>query len=146
MEAKEDPDFVVMARTDAFASEGLEGAIERGTAYRDAGADWLFPEALMELDQYRHFKEAVGIPVLANMTEFGKTPIYQLDELRKAHVDIVLYPLSVNRTMNQAALKVLETIRREGSQENCLEMMQNRTDLYQFLNYHQYEQKLKKGE
>jgi len=141
--AKKDPDFVVMARTDALANEGIDGAIERSIAYREAGADMLFPEAFTNLEHYKQLKEAVNIPILANITEFGKTDLYPVDVLRDAGVDIVLYPLSANRAMNLAALKTFQTIRKEGTQKSCLDMMQTREELYQFLRYEQFEKELK---
>lgn len=141
VDARLDPDFVVMARTDAFAVEGLEATVERACRYREAGADMLFPEALTELAQYRTLAEAVGIPVLANMTEFGVTPLYTLRELAAAKVSIVLYPLSAFRAMNAAALRVYLTIRREGTQKDVLDVMQTRDELYDFLGYLDYERK-----
>lgn len=141
--AKSDPDFIIMARTDVFANEGIEGAIQRSMAYRDAGADMLFPEAFTDLGYYKQLKEAVNIPILANITEFGKTDLYPVDVLRDAGVDIVLYPLSANRAMNQAALNTFRTIRKEGTQKSCLDMMQTREELYQFLRYEQFEKELK---
>jgi methylisocitrate lyase len=142
VDARNDPRFVVMARTDAFATEGVEGAIERGCLYRDAGADMIFPEALTGLDQYRKVADAVGIPVLANMTEFGRTPIFTAEELAGAGVGLVLYPLSVFRAMSAAALRVLRAIRKEGSQKRVLDEMQSREELYDYLGYLDYERKL----
>ena len=142
VDARSDPDFVIMARTDALAVEGLEAAIERARACVEAGADMIFPEAMTELSMYRKFADAVGVPVLANITEFGKTPLFTVEELRSANVSLVLYPLSAFRAMNQAALKVYETLRREGTQKNVLDAMQTRDELYDFLDYHTYEQKL----
>jgi len=141
-DARTDPAFVIMARTDALAVEGLDAAIERARACVEAGADMIFPEAMTELAMYRKFADAVGVPVLANITEFGQTPLFTLDELRSAHVSLVLYPLSAFRAMNQAALLVYETLRREGTQKNVLATMQTRDQLYDYLDYHQYEQKL----
>jgi len=141
-DAKTDADFVVMARTDALAVEGLERAIERAIACVDAGADAVFPEAVTELSMYRKFAEAVKVPVLANITEFGATPLFTLDELRSAKVAIALYPLSAFRAMNAAALKVYNAIRKEGTQKNVLDLMQTRADLYDALDYHAYERKL----
>lgn len=135
VDAKTDPDFVIMARTDAVAVEGLDKAIERAIAYVEAGADMIFPEALTELSQYLLFRQNLNIPILANLTEFGKTPLFTLDELRASGIDMALYPLSVNRAMNLAALKVLEEIRCKGTQLHLLEMMQTREELYGFLNY-----------
>jgi methylisocitrate lyase len=142
VDARTDPDFVIMARTDALALEGLESAIERACRYKEAGADMIFPEALTELNQYRRFADAVGVPILANMTEFGATPLYTTDELKGAGVGLVLYPLSAFRAMSAAALKVYQTIRREGTQKGVVGMMQTRMELYDFLNYHYYERKL----
>src|SRR5437870_6034419 len=142
VDAKTDPDFVVMARTDALAVEGLERAIERALACVEAGADAVFPEAIPELSMYRKFVEAVKVPVLANITEFGATPLFTLQELRSAQVAIALYPLSAFRAMNAAALKVYNVIRREGTQKSVLDLMQTRDDLYETLDYHAYERKL----
>ncbi|WP_298439164.1 methylisocitrate lyase [Geobacter sp.] len=142
VDARTDPAFVIMARTDALATEGVEGAIERACRYREAGADMLFPEALTELDQYRRFAGAAGIPVLANMTEFGVTPLYTREELASAGVSLILYPLSAFRAMNAAALRVLRAIREEGSQRGVVETMQTREELYTFLGYHDYERRL----
>ncbi len=142
VDAKTDPDFVVMARTDALAVEGLERAIERALACVEAGADAVFPEAIPELSMYRKFIEAVKVPVLANITEFGATPLFTLQELRSAQVAIALYPLSAFRAMNAAALKVYNVIRREGTQKSVLDLMQTRDDLYETLDYHAYERKL----
>jgi len=142
VDAKTDPDFVVMARTDALAVEGLERAIERALACVEAGADAVFPEAIPELSMYRKFAEAVKVPVLANITEFGATPLFTLQELRSAGVAIALYPLSAFRAMNAAALKVYNAIRKEGTQKSVLELMQTRADLYETLDYHAYERKL----
>lgn len=130
-----DPGFVIMARTDAITGEGLGSAIERAIKYRDAGADMIFAEALTELEQYTRFAEAVQIPVLANVTEFGKTPLFSIDQLRRAGVSVALYPLSAFRAMNSAALKVFRTIRMSGTQERLLTDMQSRSDLYKFLDY-----------
>ena len=141
-DAKTDPDFVVMARTDALAVEGLERAIERARACVEAGADAIFPEAVTELSMYRKFADAVGVPVLANLTEFGATPLFTLDELRSAKVAIALYPLSAFRAMNAAALKVYNAIRKEGTQKSVVDAMQTRADLYDTLDYHAYERKL----
>ncbi len=141
-DAKTDPDFVLMARTDAAAIEGIDGAIERACRYTEAGADMIFAEALTELNQYRKFANAVGVPILANITEFGKTPLYTIEELKAAGVGLVLYPLSAFRAMSAAALNVYETLRREGTQKDVLHTMQTRAELYEFLNYHEYERKL----
>ncbi|MBC7961646.1 MAG: methylisocitrate lyase [Steroidobacteraceae bacterium] len=142
VDARSDPAFVVMARTDAVAAEGLEAAVERACRYREAGADMLFPEALTGLEQYRRFAGALDIPLLANMTEFGLTPLYSLEELKSAGVGLALYPLSAFRAMSAAALKVYRTIRRDGSQRALLEEMQTRAELYEVLGYHDYERKL----
>jgi methylisocitrate lyase len=137
-----DPDFVLMARTDALAVEGLDSAIERARAYVAAGADMIFAEAVTELSQYAEFKRAVGVPILANITEFGKTPLWTREELAQAGVDIVLYCCAAYRAMNAAALKVYEIIRAEGTQKNLLPLMQTREELYRYLGYHAYEEKL----
>ncbi len=142
VDAKTDPDFVIMARTDALAVEGLQSAIDRACACVEAGADAIFPEAMTELGMYKQFAAAVKVPVLANITEFGSTPLFTVDELRDADVSMVLYPLSAFRAMNQAALKVYETVRKEGTQQNVLNLMQTRAELYEHLDYHSYEQKL----
>jgi methylisocitrate lyase len=142
VDAKTDPDFVVMARTDALAVEGLDAAIDRARACVEAGADMIFPEAMTELAMYRKFADAVKVPVLANITEFGSTPLFTREELAGAGVGLVLYPLSAFRAMNAAALKVYEGIRRDGTQKNVLDAMQTRNDLYKYLDYHAYEQKL----
>ncbi|HEY6240994.1 MAG TPA: methylisocitrate lyase [Burkholderiales bacterium] len=141
-DAKTDPDFVVMARTDALAVEGLDRAIERALACVEAGADAIFPEAMTELAMYRKFADAVKVPVLANITEFGATPLFTVQELRSANVAIALYPLSAFRAMNAAALKVYNAIRREGTQKSVVDLMQTRADLYEALDYHAYERKL----
>lgn len=142
VDAKTDPNFVIMARTDALAVEGLSAAVERAAACIEAGADMIFAEALTDISMYQHFQAACKAPILANMTEFGQSPLYHKDELGKNGVDMVLYPLSAFRAMNQAALNVYQCIKTEGSQQQQVAHMQNREDLYQFLNYHQYEQKL----
>ncbi len=142
VDARTDPNFVIMARTDALAVEGLPAAIDRARACVEAGADMIFPEAITDLAMYRQFAEAVGVPVLANITEFGATPLYTLDELRSANVAIALYPLSAFRAMNKAALEVYRTLRREGTQKSVLDAMQSRAELYEFLGYHAFEQKL----
>src|SRR6476620_2720040 len=141
-DARTDPAFVIMARTDALAVEGLDAAIARARACVEAGADMIFPEAITELAMYRRFADAVGVPILANITEFGQTPLFTVDELRSAGVGIALYPLSAFRAMNQAALNVYRTLRRDGTQKNVVATMQTRNDLYDFLGYHDYEQKL----
>jgi methylisocitrate lyase len=142
VDAKTDPAFFIMARTDSLASEGLERAIERAVAYVEAGADGIFPEAITDLPMYRKFKEAVKVPILANITEFGQTPLFSVDELRATGTDMVLYPLSAFRAMNEAALNVYGAIRRDGSQKAVVDTMQSRDDLYKYLGYHDYEQKL----
>jgi methylisocitrate lyase len=142
VDARTDPAFVVMARTDALAVEGLERAIERARAYVEAGADMLFPEAITDLAMYRRFADATGVPVLANITEFGQTPLFTVDELRGAGVGVALYPLSAFRAMNQAALNVYRTLRRDGTQRAVVDTMQTRADLYACLGYHAYEETL----
>ena len=155
-DARTDPAFVIMARTDALASEGLDAALDRAAAYVEAGADMLFPEAVTDLDQYRAFaelgspagvpgplgRERTAVPILANITEFGSTPLFTLDELRTANVSLALYPLSAFRAMNAAALNVYQHIRTDGTQQQVLDTMQTRADLYDYLDYHAYEQKL----
>ena len=142
VDARTDPAFVVMARTDALAVEGLDAAIARARACVEAGADMIFPEAITDLPMYRRFADAVGVPILANITEFGQTPLFTVDELRDAHVAIALYPLSAFRAMNQAALNVYRTLRRDGTQRAVVDSMQTRAELYDFLGYHDYEQRL----
>jgi methylisocitrate lyase len=142
VDARTDPDFVIMARTDALASEGIDKALERARAYLEAGADMIFPEAMTELAMYRKFADAVKVPILANITEFGKTPLFTVEELRSANVAMVLYPLTAFRAMNKAALDVFKRLRTEGSQKALIGEMQTREELYEFLNYHSYEQKL----
>lgn len=142
VDAKTDPDFVIMARTDALAVEGLQSAIDRACACVEAGADMIFPEAMTELSMYKQFANAVKVPVLANITEFGSTPLFTVEELASADVGMVLYPLSAFRAMNQAALKVYEAVRKEGTQKNVVPLMQSRMDLYDYLGYHAFEQKL----
>ncbi|MEI7969997.1 MAG: methylisocitrate lyase [Betaproteobacteria bacterium] len=141
-DARTDPDFVIMARTDALAVEGLQAAIDRACACVEAGADAIFPEAMTELSMYRQFADAVKVPVLANITEFGSTPLFTVDELRTANVAMVLYPLSAFRAMNKAALNVYESVRRDGTQKAVVDTMQTRADLYDYLGYHDYEGKL----
>ncbi|MEZ7832414.1 MAG: methylisocitrate lyase [Gammaproteobacteria bacterium] len=142
VDARTDSDFVIMARTDALAVEGMDSAIERAVACVEAGADAIFPEAMLELDQYRQFVEAVKVPVLANITEFGATPLFNCSELAENGVAMVLYPLSAFRAMSKAALDVYQTIAINGDQKACVEKMQSRTELYEVLGYHVYEQKL----
>lgn len=139
--AKTDPDFVVMARVDAAAVEGIDAAVDRAVAYQRAGADMLFPEALTDLAQYRLFKEAANLPVLANLTEFGKTPLTGLKEVAAAGVDLALYPLSANRVMNRAAFEFLQDLRQNGTQKNWIDHMQTRAELYEILRYDEYVQK-----
>ena len=141
-DAKTDPAFVVMARTDALAVEGLQATIDRACACVEAGADMIFPEAITELAMYRKFADAVKVPILANITEFGKTPLYTVQELAGAGVAMVLYPLSAFRAMNAAALRVYQAVRKDGTQKGVLELMQTRDELYDFLEYHAYERKL----
>lgn len=141
-DAKTDPHFVVMARTDALAVEGLQAAIDRACACVEAGADMIFPEAITELAMYRKFADAVKVPILANITEFGKTPLFTVQELAGAGVAMVLYPLSAFRAMSAAALRVYQAVRRDGTQKGVLELMQSRDELYEFLDYHAYERKL----
>ncbi len=142
VDARSDPSFVLMARTDALASEGLDSALDRVRAYVEAGADMIFAEAVTELPQYRLFREAAGVPILANITEFGSTPLYTKDQLAGAGVDIVLYCCSAYRAMNAVALAVYRAIRTEGTQANVVPLMQTRAELYDFLGYHAYENKL----
>lgn len=142
VDAKTDPDFVIMARTDALAVEGLSSAIDRACACVEAGADMIFPEAMTELSMYQEFSNAVKVPILANITEFGSTPLFTREELAGADVSLILYPLSAFRAMNKAALTVYESIRQDGTQQNVIEQMQTRNELYEFLNYHAYEKKL----
>jgi methylisocitrate lyase len=142
IDARSDPEFVVMARTDALASEGLNAALERCAAYVEAGADMIFAEAVTELGMYSKFKAAAGVPVLANITEFGQTPLYTREDLGAAGVDLVLYCCAAYRAMNAAALKVYETVRAEGTQRDLVPMMQTRAELYAFLGYHEFEEKL----
>jgi methylisocitrate lyase len=142
VDARTDENFVIMARTDALAVEGLEAAIERAVACVEAGADMIFPEAMISLEMYKKFAAAVKVPVLANITEFGSTPLFTVDELRGADVGLVLYPLSAFRAMNKAAENVYGAIRRDGTQQNVLDTMQTRAELYERINYHSFEQKL----
>jgi methylisocitrate lyase len=142
VDAKLDDDFVVMARTDALAVEGMQSAIDRACACVEAGADMIFPEAMTELEQYREFVAAVKVPVLANITEFGSTPLFTVEELAGVGVSIALYPLSAFRAANAAALNVYKTLRVEGTQKSVVDTMQSRADLYDYLGYHDFEQKL----
>jgi methylisocitrate lyase len=141
-DAKLDPDFVLMARTDALQKEGLQGVIDRACAYVEAGADAIFAEAMTDITMYRTVCDAVKVPVLANITEFGSTPYYTCEQLGEQGLAMVLYPLSATRAMQKAALAVYEAIRKDGTQVNVLDMMQKRNELYEFLNYHAYEDKL----
>ena len=141
-DAKTDENFVLMARTDSLADEGLELAIERSIAYKEAGADAIFAEAAGDLEQYMTFKEEVGLPLLANITEFGKTPIYNKKELLDSGVDMILYPLSAFRAMSKAAEEVYNEILNSGSQKGVIEKMQTRDELYEVLDYHSFEKKL----
>jgi methylisocitrate lyase len=142
VDGRTDPDFVIMARTDAAAVEGIDAAIERAQAYVEAGADMIFPEAMKTLEDYRRFKSAVKVPILANLTEFGSTPFFTTDELREAGVDIALYCCGAYRAMNKAALNFYETVRREGTQKGIVDTLQTRAELYDFLGYHAYEDTL----
>ena len=142
LDARTNSDFVIIARTDSLAAEGPERAIERAIAYVEAGADMIFPEGVSELAIYTRFAKATNAPVLANITEFGVTPLYSLQELSGANVSLVLYPLSAFRAMNKAALSVYTAIRRDGTQANVIDTMQTRSELYEVINYHAFEQKL----
>ncbi len=142
VDARTDEGFVIMARTDAAATEGVDAAIERAVAYVEAGADMIFPEAMTSLEDYRRFREAVGVPILANLTEFGSTPFFTTDELRAANVDIALYCCGAYRAMNKAALHFYEAVRRDGTQKHVVDTLQTRAELYDLLDYHAYEDKL----
>ena len=142
VDARTDPGFVIMARTDALANEGLEAAIARAVKCVEAGADMIFPEAVTDLPMYRKFADAVKVPILANITEFGKSPLFTVDELRSANVAMILYPLSAFRAMNKAALGVYNQIRKQGTQKGVIAEMQTREELYEVINYHSYEKKL----
>jgi methylisocitrate lyase len=142
VDARTDRDFFIIARTDALAGEGFERMLERAVSYVEAGADGIFPEAVTDLAMYRKVVDAVKVPVLANITEFGKTPLFSLEELRKSGIGIALYPLSAFRAANQAALQVYETLRSQGTQKGSVPAMQTREDLYRFLGYHEYERKI----
>ena len=142
VDAREDDSFVIMARTVALAVEGLNSALDRAAACIEAGADMVFPEAITELDMYKLFAERVNAPILANITEFGATPLFTVDELRTANVGLVLYPLSAFRAMNKAAENVYEAVRRDGTQKNVVDTMQTRMELYDRINYHAFEQSL----
>jgi methylisocitrate lyase len=142
VDARTDENFVIMARTDALAVEGLDAAIERSVACVEAGADMIFPEAITDLAMYKQFANAVKVPILANITEFGSTPLFTVDELKEADVGLVLYPLSAFRAMNKAAENVYQAIRRDGTQKNVVDTMQTRMELYDRIDYHSYEQRL----
>ena len=142
VDARSDDSFVLMARTDAMAVEGLDAALERAAAYQEAGADMIFPEAVTDLGQYRQFTDALEVPILANITEFGKTPLFTCSELSEAGVGLVLYPLSAFRAMNRAAEAVYTAIRQDGTQQAVVDKMQTREELYERLNYYEYERKL----
>ena len=142
VDAKTDSDFVIMARTDAFAIEGMESAIDKAKAFVEAGADMIFPEALSSIEQYKEFSDSLSVPILANITEFGKTPLYSKTELYEVGVDMILYPLSAFRAMSNAALNVYQHILKDGHQRNVIDIMQTREELYDFLDYHQYEKQL----
>lgn len=142
VDAKSDPDFAVIARTDALAVEGFEAALERAQLYEQAGADIIFAEAMTELDHYRGFSEAVNSPIMANLTEFGTTPLFTTEELKSAGVSLVIYPITAFRAMSAAALEVYKTLRQQGTQRNVVDKMQTRDELYDFLGYHEYEKKL----
>lgn len=144
VDGRNSAEFTIMARTDALANEGLAAALDRVRAYVAAGADMIFPEAVADLETYQKFKEAAGVPILANITEFGKTPLFTVAQLRSANVDIVLYPLSAFRAMNKAAELVYKTIRSEGTQKSAIEHMQTREELYQAIDYYKYEEALDK--
>jgi len=142
VDARTDPGFVVMARTDALANEGLDSAVSRAISYVEAGADMIFPEAIPSIEMYRKFADAVKVPILANITEFGKSPLFTVDELRSANVAMILYPLTAFRAMNKAALKAYEEVRKKGTQKGIIGEMQTREELYDIINYHSYEKKL----
>jgi len=142
VDARTDSGFVIMARTDALANEGLESALSRAISYVEAGADMIFPEAITDLPMYERFAEAVKVPILANITEFGKSPLFTVEELRSANVAMILYPLTAFRAMNKAALRAYEQLRKTGTQKALIADMQTREELYDILNYHSYEKKL----
>lgn len=142
VDARTDPDFTIMARTDSLAVEGFQATIDRAGAYIEAGADAIFPEAIQDLETYRKFSDAFDVPILANITEFGLTPLFTVDELASVGVGIVLYPLSAFRAMNKAAENVYEVIRKEGTQRSVIDLMQTRDELYQRINYYEYESSL----
>ncbi len=142
VDARTDSNFVIMARTDALAIEGMQSAIDKAAAFADAGADMIFPEALNTIEQYQKFSDSLSVPILANITEFGQTPLFSKEEISEAGVDMILYPLSAFRAMSKAALNVYQHILEDGHQNNVLETMQTREELYDYLNYHQYEMEL----
>ena len=142
VDARSDASFTIMARTDAYANEGIDATLERIQKYIEVGADMIFPEALSDLATYELISETINVPILANLTEFGKTPLFSLEELRSAKVSLALYPLSAFRAMNKAALNVYESVRKNGTQKNVVERMETRDELYDFLNYHEFENKL----
>ena len=142
VDARSDASFTIMARTDAYANEGIDATLERIQKYIEVGADMIFPEALSDLATYELISETTNVPILANLTEFGKTPLFSLEELRSAKVSLALYPLSAFRAMNKAALNVYESVRKNGTQKNVVERMETRDELYDFLNYHEFENKL----
>tara|TARA_B100000959_G_scaffold280894_1_gene343651 strand:- start:272 stop:1153 length:882 start_codon:yes stop_codon:yes gene_type:complete len=142
VDAKTDPDFVIMARTDALAVEGIDSAIDKAQSFIEAGADMIFPEALNTIEQYREFSDSLSVPILANITEFGQTPLFSKSELSEVGVDMILYPLSAFRAMSNAALNVYQHILNDGHQHNVLDSMQTRDELYDFLDYHRYEKQL----
>ena len=142
VDARTDSNFVIMARTDALAIEGMQSAIDKAAAFAEAGADMIFPEALNTIEQYQKFSDSLSVPILANITEFGQTPLFSKEELSEAGVDMILYPLSAFRAMSKAALNVYQHILEDGHQNNVLETMQTREELYDYLNYHQYEMEL----
>ena len=142
VDGRHDETFFIMARTDALADEGMSGAIDRASSYVEQGADGIFLEAVTSLDQYEEFKEALDVPLLANITEFGKTPLFSQDELEQVKVDMILYPLTAFRAMSKAAEKIYISLAKERTQEGLLDIMQTREELYEYLNYHSYEEKL----
>ena len=142
VDGREDESFFIMARTDALASEGLSGAIDRANSYIEHGADGIFLEAVTSIEEYKNFKEVIDVPLLANITEFGKTPLFSKDELSSVNVDMILYPLSAFRGMSKTAEKIYNSLLREATQENLLDIMQTRDELYERLNYHSFEEKL----
>ena len=142
VDGRHDESFFIMARTDALASEGMSGAIERASSYIEQGADGIFLEAVTSLDEYKEFKNALDVPLLANITEFGKTPLFTKEQLEEVNVDMILYPLTAFRAMSKAAEKIYISLAKEGTQEGLLDIMQTREELYEYLNYHSYEKKL----